>query len=161
MFARLSVAFVAVALVVPVGAALSDSAWATSIGLDVLNESNRDAFAAGNEETRDLDAQSVEVHRRIEVKEASIRNLIAGRITLAEISAQFLTLDADRPAYMAMLRQNHKGSTDLEKMARNIISYSQPSLSEEHTLFRRAAVLVRLESELRNLTSHQVASNNH
>jgi hypothetical protein len=161
VFARLIAAFVVIALVVPVGAALTDSAWATSMGLDVLSGStSRDELSTGTEEGRDLDAASAEVRRRIDTKDALIQNLIAGRATLAAVTAQFLALDENRPSYMAVLRNNQPGATDEEKMARNVISYALPSLNER-SLIQKAAVLVRLEAELHHLTSGQAPTSNH
>ena len=161
MFARLTVAIVVVAIVVPVAAALTDHSWATSVGLDVLNvPALNDESASETEKMRDLDTESAEIRRRIEVKDAMIQNLIAGRTTLAEVAAQFLALDENRPTYMNVLRSNNPGATDEEKMARHVIDYTFPSLGKE-SLIQKAAVMVRLEAELHHLTSGPAPSSNH
>lgn len=160
MFSRLMVAFVVVALVIPVAAALTNCAWAKSVGINVLGGSQQDELSIETEESHDLDAESAEVRRRIDVKDALIQNLIAGRTTLAEVTAQFLALDENRPAYMAVLRNNQPGATDEEKMARNVISYTHSSLNER-SLIQKAVVLARLEAELHHLATGQAPGSNH
>jgi hypothetical protein len=59
---------------------------------------------------------------RIAVKQALIDHLIAGRATLADVSARFLELNRPRPAYMAGIRRNHPGQSDEESQARNVIA---------------------------------------
>lgn len=154
MFFRLSVAFLIVALVVPVAAALSDRSWVYSMGLEALGGtiSHEGTGIESNEVSRDLDDQSCEVRQRIEVKCAIIQSLIAGRTTLAEVASQFIAMDADRPAYMEVLRMAHPGETDEEKMVYNILNYTRPYLAKEPLAYR-ILVMSRLLIEFHQMTS--------
>jgi hypothetical protein len=152
-----------VALVVPVAAALTDGrccAWVAAVGFDPFGGSNANDIAEQSDETRDLDAEGAEIQHRMEVKNALIENLVAGRSGLAEVTARFLALDEGRPAYMMALRNAQPGSTDEEKMARNVIGYTHPALNSL-SFFQRTAVLSRLEAEFRDYTNGLVSLSDH
>jgi hypothetical protein len=153
VFARSIVALSTVALVVPVAAALAHPDWAGSLGLDVWNlPALHEKVADATEEARDLEDDRLDTFRRLEVKEGLIQKLIAGRATLAETTTHFLTLDENRPEIMAVIRNLRPGATDEEKMARNVIQYTLPPLDGQ-PFFRRTAVVVRLEAELREFVA--------
>ncbi len=98
---------------------------AKSVGADVwnvptLNDQLRESEGMSDQ----LDAEGDEVRRRIAVKESIVSELIAGRTTLAEVTAKFIELNATRPGYVDAIRMSYPGATDLEKSARNVISYA-------------------------------------
>src|SRR5207253_5127135 len=76
------------------------------------------------ESMRQLDSEDAEIQQRTGVKELLIQDLIAGHSSLAEITSQFLALNQGRPEYMWVIRTNFAGTTDEEKMARNVIQYA-------------------------------------
>jgi hypothetical protein len=129
----------------PVAAAVSPG-WVRSFGLDVwsLPELHEEVAAAA-EQSRELQAEDDDIQQRIVVKEALIADLIAGRTTLAEVTAQFLILNKARPEYMAVIRAHFPGSTDQEKVARNVIDYARPRVADP---VRREQLVQRLEAEL-------------
>jgi hypothetical protein len=127
--------------------------WAAAVGLDVWNvPALREEARAETERSEVLAAEDEDIRRRIEVKEALVADLIAGRAALAGVAARFLDLNEDRPEYMAAVRANYPGDTDLERTARNVIEYTAGRLAGEPPA-RRAEVAERLESEFRALDS--------
>lgn len=158
MFVRLIVALVALVVVVPVAAAIAKPAWATAVGLDVWNlPALREENEVAVERRRELDEENAEIKRRMEVKEALIRNLIAGRATLADVTTQFLELDQDRPGYLTLIRGTYPAATDQESMAQNVIQYTWPRLSGEPAS-RRFEVMVRLLAEFRDYTDESAVN---
>lgn len=97
-----------------------------------------------------LDATDLEIRRRIDIKEILIQKLIAREVSLAEVTERFLELNGSSPTCMTMIRQNHAGHTDVEKTARNVISFAVCGLSRTDPIYR-AVILARLESELQSL----------
>ena len=99
-------------------------AWARSVGLDVWNASDLARQEREAIELRDdLEATDAEICHRIEAKEAVVDALAAGRITLAQATARFTALNRAQPQYLEMIRDTFPGSTDDERMARNVITY--------------------------------------
>jgi hypothetical protein len=142
---------VALALVAPVVVAAANPSLAAALGLDVWNLPDlREQAKAAAEEDRELTAHHGDVLRRIEAKEQAISSLIAGRGTLADTVAQFSALNQDYPEYAAVIRDHYPGSTDQEKLAWNVIDFTQARLVKL-PLWRRCAVLARLEAELHSL----------
>ena len=157
MSARRVVAIIASVVIVLVGTTVARPAWAMSAGLDVWNmPALREQVAASVERDRELEAEDCQVFRHIEVKEQLVRELIAGRIALADATMQFSLLDQDYPEYMIVIRQVHPGATDFEKMARNVLVYAVSRLENEPAL-RRIVVLARLDAELRVLSESSAA----
>jgi hypothetical protein len=101
----------------------ANPAWARSAGLDVWNAS---ALArehqAALEYQRELEDMDKDICRRIGAKEMVVGDVIAGRTTLAGATARFMTLN-EQPEYLKMIRETYSGSSDEEKMARNVIHY--------------------------------------
>lgn len=160
MFVRLIGAFVAIVLLVPVAAALSDCSLISVVRLDSLCVADSDRVAAEADQTRDLDTLREQIQHRIEVKSSLVVNLIAGRLTLADVTARFLELDESRPSYMEVLRANRAGATDEERMARNVIDYTHPQMSGESVIFR-TLVAIRLEIELSRFSNHSASVGAH
>lgn len=143
------------ALALPVFAAgLLHPTWAKSVGADVWNVPalNNEARAAISKNER-LDAEDDQVRRRMAVKEALVAELIAGRTSLAEVTARFAEMNATRANYVALIRETYPGATDREKAARNVIDYvfSRVPAAE------RAAVVRRLDAELQQIIAPSAA----
>jgi hypothetical protein len=155
VFARLSgLALIALVLAIPV-AAIANPTWAASVGLDVWNvPALQEQNAVADERNRNLEDANQELHSRIDVKEGLIRNLIAGRTTLAAVRDQFLILDQDRPDYMFVIRQNKPGATDEEAMTHNVIGYTLIRLDGLSAL-EKLAVIARLDAEFRRMTPNR------
>jgi hypothetical protein len=141
-------ALVCSCLLTAAGVLIAHPTLAQSIGADVWNmpDLKEQVRAAGVEEDR-LAEEDDDVLRRIAIKDAIIVDLIAGRVTLAEATEHFTALNADRPRYLAALREVYPGATDQEKFARNVISFVVARV-EPH---ERAAISSRLETELRQM----------
>lgn len=143
------------ALALPVFAVgLVRPAWAQSVGLDVWNVPALQAEMRASADASDrLDEKDHEVQQRMAVKESLVAELIAGRTTLAEVTARFTDMNATRPDYVASIRATFSGTTDLEKSARNVIDYALARVP----VAERAAFAARLEAELQQmlvLSSH-------
>jgi hypothetical protein len=115
---------------------------------------------------RDLEAAAglesclQEVRRSNEVKETLIHHMIAGRVSLAEVTHQFLLMNQSRAAYMLVIRTQYVGNSDEEKSARNVLERAASALSyaDQDT---RAHVLARLEGELEcNIQSSRIQAPN-
>lgn len=130
----------------PVVAGLAaDPTLVQSLGLDVWNYRALEREAAEAEAAgRDLTAEAVDVNQRIELKEALIGDLIAGRTTLAEVTTQFAALNEPRPHYQEVIRTHFPGRTDKEKLARSVIEYARPRITDA----AEDQVMARLEAEL-------------
>jgi len=111
-----------------------------------------DDINTDSEESQRLDRISCHLIRRIHVKDALVSNLIEGRMTLKEVTAQFLLLNKDDPVIMQEIRRMYPGATEVEASARNVISYAGSSLASESP-FRRLQALARFEVEFQDLCS--------
>lgn len=120
--------------------------WAESAGLDVWNlpklERDVEVTVAQNKQ---LAVQDGDIQQRIAIKEVLVADLIAGRVSLAEVTAEFMALNQSRPEYMALIRDEFPGETDELKVAHNVINYARHRLTDRAD---RARVLGRLEAEL-------------
>lgn len=147
--ARLRLLTFALALPVFV-AGLAHPTWAKTAGIDVWNVPTlREQIRTLAGENDRLDAAEDEVQRRMAVKEALVAELVAGRTTLAAVTAQFVEMNAGRPNYVAAIRASFPGGTDQEKAARNVIEYALARTAAAN----QAAVAGRLEAELRQMTA--------
>ncbi len=99
-------------------------------------------------EARELAVRDDSVMRRIAIKEELITDLIAGRASLADVSARFLELNADEPGYLDVLCATVPGDSDAERAARNVIDYTGPRISSPAA---RADLRIRLEAELAHM----------
>lgn len=128
---------------------------ARSFGADVWNVPALEAqLRDATDEGARLRTEDDAVLNRIAMKEAIVRELLAGRATLAEATDRFLALNAARPATLEAVRITHAGATDREKTARNVISFAlgrAPAAA-------RGAISQRLEDELRQLIAAGRAS---
>ena len=127
---------------------LADPAWARAVGLDVWNYPDlQQEFREAATQSEELDAADEHMLRRIEVKEALIRDLIAGRTTLAEVTAVFHEMTHSQPKSMVVIRYTFAGDTDQEKVARSVIGYAVLRASPAE----RDALEHRLEAELKRM----------
>jgi hypothetical protein len=130
--------------------------WTEEVGLDIW-----DVPALQKEiETEanlglDLNLEIEESKSRLELKEQLIANLRAGRITLKEVTAAFLTLNESQPVSMFLIRSIYQGATDEEKTARNAIAFAIQRKSDSPA--RETEVLARLLTEFRELTGNPAA----
>jgi hypothetical protein len=104
--------------------------------------------------THELDETIQDLRRRIELKDRLVAELLAGRATLADVTAQFLAMNQGHPEHMAVVRSYYAGATDTERTARNVMNYSEPELAHYRPI-RRIVVLARLELQLRELVAHE------
>lgn len=137
------------------GAFAASPAWARSVGLDVWNASElAEQEQEAVERKAELAAEDAEICQRIGLKEAVIDDLVAGRTTLAEATARFTDLNQSQPNYMTMIHLGYPGSTDEEKMARNVMGYALARAEEPAECERLAH---RLDAELRTMLDGHAA----
>lgn len=133
------------------GAGLAGGGWLGVSPMGALRPGATERAVADEARVaRGLDAESGEVLRRMAVKEALVAELVAGRATLADVTDEFLVLNALRPRCMDSVRSGFPGETDAEKTAHNVIGYALPRVPDDA---RRAAVARRLRAELAGMTS--------
>ncbi|HEY1191212.1 MAG TPA: hypothetical protein VGE74_26490 [Gemmata sp.] len=121
---------------------------ARSVGMDVWNvpELNQQLDAATNESNR-LTCEGDVVLRRIAVKETIIKEMLAGRASLADATARFAEMNVNRPQAQEAVRHMYAGATDQEKTARNVIAFAAARVSAAE----REALSRRLEAELQQM----------
>ncbi|MFO0824289.1 MAG: hypothetical protein U0792_14445 [Gemmataceae bacterium] len=108
----------------------------------MTTETDRDR-ARGSE----LDQIKSDLRHRIELKNMLVSELLAGRRGLADVTAQFLSLNQAHEEYMSVIHTQYSGATDTEKTARNVIGYAAINLGDCGPI-QRAMILARLECEL-------------
>lgn len=142
-------------LVAPVAVAATAPEWASSVGLDVWNlPALQTEIDDQVEFERSLATRDDDIRQRIEVKEILVADLIAGRTTLAEVTAQFLTLNRSQPHYMEALRSTYPGLGDEEMVARTVLGFVSARVRTE-SADRQAEVMSRLDAELNRLVESQ------
>jgi len=125
--------------------------WAKSAGVDVWNlPTLEQELREGNKTSRELTIVDSEIQQRIVVKEMKIGELIAGRLSLAEVTDEFLAMNRDQPGYMVSIRVQYTGRTDREKVARNVIHYVHSRVDDD---VEESALLSHLDAELDEMTS--------
>lgn len=130
-------------------AAAAHPGLAHAAGLDFWNladvRADLNAAVAANAVLDDRDA--VILHR-ITIKEDLIAALVAGDADLAAVAARFLDLNADEPTYLAIIRGETPGDSDLERSAHNVVRYATDRVADPAA---RAALGRRLAAELAGL----------
>jgi hypothetical protein len=94
----------------------------------------------------DLEARRAAVHRRIATKDELLSALVAGRLTLVQVAAEFLRLNAEDEAVAWVIRQRYPGATDEEKTARNVLDFLSVSVRDLPN-GERVRLMARLERE--------------
>ncbi|WP_439630454.1 hypothetical protein [Gemmata sp.] len=139
---------------IPVVAAVASSGWAASAMLRVCHPRIAALDTREDEELgHRLDAIDFELRRQIQIKEVLLGELIEGRATLADVSAQFLAMNRNSTASMTVIRKEYPGETDEEKSAYNVITFANAELSRGCPV-RKAEVLARLNAEFEALYHH-------
>ncbi|MCE9568138.1 MAG: hypothetical protein K8U57_39550 [Planctomycetes bacterium] len=134
-------------VLIPIPAFVATSEWGTSIVFDTCEpQTLYDDYRKELELAKQLEASDQEVLRRIEVQEMLAWQLITRRVSLAEVTNQFLMMHQNHPACMAAIRAEFPGNSDEEKIARKVIGCAVVEVSRSNP-DRKAEVLARLESE--------------
>lgn len=97
-------------------------------------------IVANDSHAAKLNARTYELAARIAYKDSLVRELIAGRATLAQVSDEFLRLNEEEPVALKVVRDRYPGSGDEEKSANNVIGYVRQlrlPADEEARLFDR------------------------
>jgi hypothetical protein len=105
----------------------------------------QDITAHDIEHTRQLEVEDETIQKRIDIKEALINDLIAGRATLADVCSEFHRLNEAREVYMYTLRRSYPDASDTEIIARNVINFTTDRIADPA---RRATMLAQLEREM-------------
>jgi hypothetical protein len=137
------------ALALPVVALVAGPGLARVVGLDGWDvRKHEQAHREAVESAHRLSAADALVWERIAIKEALVADLIDGRATLAEVTAQFTVLNQSRPDYLDIIRATTPGDTDEERMARNVIDHVRHRVADPA---KRDRLRCRLECELADL----------
>jgi hypothetical protein len=106
-----------------------------------------DQWARERERRERLDSASQQVRRRVEHRDATTRQLIAGRLSLLSAAAVYRELMAELlPFDWERFREQYPDIPDDERFCRAVIDYAAILLEERPA--ERAAVVKRLEAEL-------------
>jgi hypothetical protein len=92
-----------------------------------------------------------EAIQRHHAKNAAARELIAGRLTLAEATSRFADLPGPPPHMVELMRQCYGGVTAEESMCRHVIEWSCQLLEMEKHMEQSRTLRDRLEKELQSL----------
>ena len=115
---------------------------------------NYSRFSREIDAERDRDAQlsnhSMGLYDRIAAKQSVIDEVLDGRVSLTEAAERFLSLTAGDVQAMELLRARYDGSTDLERVACNVIEHAKA----QHEHPNSAAVVVRLDGQFRARFGH-------
>lgn len=86
------------------------------------------AMTESSEREAEMTLRSAELVDRITAKEAIVKEVVAGRLSLTEATRQFLTLNGDDPVPLRFIQTRYDGSTLEEKVARNVIEHVSAAL---------------------------------
>jgi hypothetical protein len=92
-----------------------------------------------------FDAEFAILSHRMAAKDALVRDLVAGRATLAGTADEFLALNAGHPETMSVLRDVHSTDDAREMSARNVIDFVR--LHRFPSRAAKAAALDKLNAE--------------
>jgi hypothetical protein len=108
----------------------------------------RQIFESETERGEELEQQNGRAIERHHAKNAIARELIAGRLSLAEAVRRFDDLPFPPANMRDLLRRCYGGASDAESMTRHVIEWTCQLLDREPD--REAALRARLEAELRS-----------
>jgi hypothetical protein len=103
-------------------------------------------YAAEVERGQELSRQSQFVQEQIHAKNAIARELIAGRLSLAEATRQFEEMPIRADFVRPYVRERFPGATDEEGMTQYVLNWACDLLHQEPS--RAEALRRRLEAEL-------------
>lgn len=106
-----------------------------------------------SEADADMTVRSGEMITRLSAKEAIVKELVAGRLTLETATARFITLNGDDQQALRMLQSRYDGSTLEEKMARNVIDHASAMLYHMRDQDGRT-MMARLDRQFRERYGH-------
>jgi hypothetical protein len=112
--------------------------------------------AANDPNVARLNTRTYEFAIRIAYKDSLIRELVAGRTTLARVSDEFLRLNEEEPVELRVVRERCPGSGDEEKSAHNVLGFV---LQLRLPADEEARVLDRLGREFADRFGHPPAAN--
>lgn len=101
-----------------------------------------------------LASANADLLRRIAAKELLAADLVAGRATLAHVTAEFLRMNAPDDVCMAVVRGRYPGRTDFERTAGNVLEYAGNQLAAMPPADRDRAA-ARLARELADAVDDQ------
>lgn len=125
--------------------------WLTSLGLDVgkLAELSQQ-IDRENQRGEELKAVQRDLSRKLVVKNQAIRELIDGRLSLAEAVARFRALSEESPSAVEKIRESYPAASLGGSVCRQVLSWaefevhwSSPECETE--------VMARLEEEARGI----------
>ena len=93
-------------------------------------------------------------HASAAYKEYLVRELVVGRMTLADVADEFLRVNAEEPPVLASILRDFPGANDREKSAHNVIAFA---CSRCLTAAQQEEVMTRLATEFAGLFGHQPA----
>lgn len=157
MITRVRLAIGGLMLIMLLGVAAANLSGAATLGVEVWDLPDLHAEdGTGSHLDRDLEFEYSETRRRIAAKEEMIKSLIAGRSSLADVTAQFMVLNDGYEDHMLVVRMLNPGATDKEKMLWNVVGYVNQRLSDLPA-WQRLAVNARLQTELQTLSAEFVS----
>ena len=124
--------------------------WASGNGIDFWKfpSAQRELWAS-EQRIQELDERSRATHQRLILKADITKDLIDGRINLAEATERFTALNEIAPECMTTTRHLYKGSTDAEKVGKQVIAYVNVHLSNNPC--KRVELVEKLTNQLTNL----------
>lgn len=118
---------------------------ATDLGLDFWNlPALRETISSEERKFQELDHQLKTVLHNINVKEAIVESLVAGRIGLFDAATEFKAINQGRAEAASTLRWYFPAPTDDESVCLSVLSHVQ--VHAEHTPTARA-VAIRIAAE--------------
>jgi hypothetical protein len=93
----------------------------------------------------ELENQSAALHKANDTKLDVAREVLAGRMTLAQAVVCYREIHENLPIPWTSMRKNYPGETDQERFGRNVISWAQSEATDQPEVQER---LARLDAEL-------------
>jgi hypothetical protein len=141
-----------VAGLIMIAVAMSPGRWTSRAGLDFWNIPQLEAeIAACEEKSKRMDAENEALTVRIQIKDVLVKELIAGRVSLASVSDQFYTLNSDDPVVIDQLRRHFHIDDDRAVAALNVIAFADTYLDTEADAVRKPVIMKRLDDEFDRL----------
>ncbi|CAN5255806.1 hypothetical protein BH11PLA2_BH11PLA2_10980 [soil metagenome] len=135
--------------------AVAPANWTARAGLDVWNVPKLQEEIAANERfSREMDVESEIITHRIQVKDTLVKELIAGRATLAVVADQFQTLNNDDPEIKFQLQKHYRLKDERIVSALNVLAFAETYLEGESNPALKPAVMRRLDDEFDRLFPH-------
>jgi hypothetical protein len=135
-------------LVIPVAAAIG-------LGVACLHPDQfRDDPAAPLDESKldpTLRGRLAQNDAAVNYKDYLVRELIDGRMTLAEVADEFLRVNAEEPAILESILKKYPGADDREKSAHNVLAFASARCLNEA---EAEEMMARLSTQFAALFGH-------